>query len=83
MSGRFTAPLRSGESSRRLTKRVPTEDGRGHTWQDDGREEFSYEINIDWRHVQQMIATAADNRGGQSIAGPIQVKVSKRKNAEA
>jgi hypothetical protein len=77
MSGRFDSPLKSGSAERKLRKRIAIENG--HAWVDDGREQFSYEVNINWDDVRQMAAKAADSKGGRCHAGPIQVKITSRK----
>lgn len=79
MSGRFNSPLRSETGSRVVIKRVPLEDGKGYTLVEDGFEQFSYEVNIDWNHVREMARQAAINKTGQSHDGPVQIKITSRK----
>ena len=80
MSGRFDTPLRSGQRGGRVVRqRVKTDDGQGHKWITVGTEDYTYEVNIDWKDVAAMAAKAADNSGNQSHAGPIQVKITARK----
>lgn len=79
MSGRFKHLMQTGKGKRPLREKQPTEDGKGKNWVTVGHEEYTYEINIDWDDILSMAAKAGDSRGGQCIAGPIQLKIRTRR----
>jgi len=82
MSGRFDSPLRTTRTTRVVRKRVKTNDnlGLGHRWIDDGVEEFTYEVNIDWSEITgEMVFSAVTSKGGKCQRGPFQVRIASRR----
>ena len=73
MAGRFNTPLKTGlKGQRNLMERQKTEDGLGHKSVVVGREEYTYEVNIDWHEITgEMASKAASNSSKHSNRGPI------------
>ena len=81
MAGRFNTSLETGlKGQRNLTERQKTEDGYGHKSVVIGREEYTYEVNIDWHEITgEMASKAASNTSKHSNRGPIQVRITGRR----
>ena len=83
MSRRFDSPLRTTRTTRVVRKKVKLDDGKGtihSTYVDDGVEEFTYEVNIDWKEITgEMVFSAVTSKGGKCQRGPIQVRIASRR----
>lgn len=64
---------------RRLTKRVPTADGRGFTTVNDGVEDLYYETVIDLDALGELARKAALNKTGNAKDGPLYVRILSRR----
>lgn len=64
---------------RELTKKVPTDDGNGVSYVNDGKEEFFFEVSLDMDSVNRMAYIAARNKTGKAKRGGLEVKIVGRK----
>lgn len=63
-------------------KRVPTDDGRGVKWIEDGHTNIAYVVEVDRHRVHALARKAYRNKNGRSVAGPVTVRIVKREKVE-